>query len=83
MEDAHAKTVDEVQNFFNVDPEKGLTPDQVKRYQAKYGPNGMYNNHNLLFNEHFKYCFDLLIKVYILDIYIILDSSHLYLLKCN
>ncbi|XP_025416384.1 calcium-transporting ATPase sarcoplasmic/endoplasmic reticulum type isoform X3 [Sipha flava] len=39
MEDAHAKTVDEVQNFFNVDPEKGLTPDQIKRNQAKYGPN--------------------------------------------
>ncbi|XP_050437278.1 calcium-transporting ATPase sarcoplasmic/endoplasmic reticulum type isoform X2 [Adelges cooleyi] len=39
MEDAHAKTVDEVGNFFGVDSEKGLTPDQVKRYQAKYGPN--------------------------------------------
>lgn len=42
MEDAHAKTVEEVQNYFGVDPEKGLTLDQVKRYQAKYGPNGMY-----------------------------------------
>lgn len=42
MEDAHAKTVDEVQNFFNVDPEKGLSLDQIKRNQAKYGPNGMY-----------------------------------------
>lgn len=41
MEDAHAKTVEEVQNYFNVDPEKGLTLDQVKRNQAKYGPNGM------------------------------------------
>lgn len=41
MDDAHAKTVDEVQNFFNVDPDKGLTTDQVKRNQAKYGPNGM------------------------------------------
>ncbi|XP_015376120.1 PREDICTED: calcium-transporting ATPase sarcoplasmic/endoplasmic reticulum type isoform X3 [Diuraphis noxia] len=39
MEDAHAKTVDEVQNFFNVDPEKGLSIDQIKRNQAKYGPN--------------------------------------------
>ncbi|XP_025191476.1 calcium-transporting ATPase sarcoplasmic/endoplasmic reticulum type isoform X1 [Melanaphis sacchari] len=39
MEDAHAKTVDEVQNFFNVDPEKGLSLDQIKRNQAKYGPN--------------------------------------------
>lgn len=39
MEDAHAKTVEEVQNFFNVDPEKGLSIDQIKRNQAKYGPN--------------------------------------------
>ncbi|KAL5234552.1 hypothetical protein ACI65C_001962 [Semiaphis heraclei] len=39
MEDAHAKTVVEVQNFFNVDPEKGLSIDQIKRNQAKYGPN--------------------------------------------
>lgn len=44
MEDAHAKTVVEVQNFFNVDPEKGLSIDQIKRNQAKYGPNGMFNN---------------------------------------
>lgn len=41
MEDAHAKTVDEVKNFFNVDSERGLTVDQIKRNQAKYGPNGM------------------------------------------
>lgn len=40
MEDAHAKTAEEVLNHFQTDPEKGLTPDQVKRYQAKYGPNG-------------------------------------------
>jgi Ca2+ transporting ATPase len=39
MEDAHAKTVEEVQNFFNVDPDKGLSIDQIKRNQAKYGPN--------------------------------------------
>ncbi|XP_022182976.1 calcium-transporting ATPase sarcoplasmic/endoplasmic reticulum type isoform X2 [Myzus persicae] len=39
MEDAHAKTVEEIQNFFNVDPEKGLSIDQIKRNQAKYGPN--------------------------------------------
>ncbi|KAK9512209.1 hypothetical protein O3M35_000678 [Rhynocoris fuscipes] len=42
MEDAHCKTVDEVLNYFNVDRERGLTPDQVKRYQEKYGPNGKY-----------------------------------------
>lgn len=40
MEDAHAKTVDEVLNYFGVDPERGLTPDQIKRNQEKYGPNG-------------------------------------------
>lgn len=43
MEDAHAKTTEEVINYFNVDPERGLTPDQVKRNQEKYGPNGESN----------------------------------------
>ena len=40
MEDGHAKTVDEVLNYFSTDPERGLSTDQVKRYQEKYGPNG-------------------------------------------
>lgn len=40
MEDAHIKTVDEVLNYFNTDQERGLTLDQVKKYQEKYGPNG-------------------------------------------
>lgn len=40
MEDGHIKTVEEVVNYFNTDPERGLTPDQVKKYQEKYGPNG-------------------------------------------
>ncbi|KAJ9597778.1 hypothetical protein L9F63_011386, partial [Diploptera punctata] len=39
MEDGHAKTVDEVLNYFSTDPERGLSADQVKRYQEKYGPN--------------------------------------------
>ncbi|XP_049938241.1 calcium-transporting ATPase sarcoplasmic/endoplasmic reticulum type isoform X1 [Schistocerca serialis cubense] len=39
MEDAHVKTVEEVVNYFNVDIDRGLTPDQVKKYQEKYGPN--------------------------------------------
>uniref|UniRef100_A0A1B6E9S2 Calcium-transporting ATPase n=1 Tax=Clastoptera arizonana TaxID=38151 RepID=A0A1B6E9S2_9HEMI len=39
MEDAHVKTVDEVLNHFGVDGEKGLTADQVKRNQEKYGLN--------------------------------------------
>lgn len=49
MEDAHAKTVDEVLNYFGVDPERGLTPDQIKRNQEKYGPNGEYLSHILYF----------------------------------
>lgn len=40
MEDGHCKNVDEVVNFFGVDSEKGLAPDQVKRNQEKYGLNG-------------------------------------------
>jgi len=39
MEDGHSKTTEEVINYFNVDPERGLTLDQVKRNQEKYGPN--------------------------------------------
>lgn len=40
MEDAHIKKVEEVLSYFSVDPERGLTPEQVKKYQEKYGPNG-------------------------------------------
>lgn len=40
MEDAHIKKVEEVLSYFSVDPERGLTPEQVKKYQDKYGPNG-------------------------------------------
>lgn len=40
MEDAHAKKVEEVLSYFSVDQDRGLTPEQVKRYQEKYGPNG-------------------------------------------
>jgi len=39
MEDGHCKTVDEVLQYFCVDKEKGLLPDQIKRNQEKYGPN--------------------------------------------
>lgn len=45
MDDAHVKTVDEVQNYYNVDPEKGLSIDQVRRNQEKYGLNGEYKFH--------------------------------------
>ncbi|XP_055309281.1 calcium-transporting ATPase sarcoplasmic/endoplasmic reticulum type isoform X2 [Sitodiplosis mosellana] len=39
MEDGHAKTVEEVINYFGADSERGLSADQVKRNQEKYGPN--------------------------------------------
>lgn len=42
MEDGHAKTVEEVINYFGTDSERGLSTDQVKRHQEKYGPNGMF-----------------------------------------
>lgn len=34
------KTVDEVVKHFGCDFERGLSLDQVKRNQEKYGPNG-------------------------------------------
>lgn len=40
MELAHTKTAEEVLAYFNTDPERGLTEDQVKRNQEKYGLNG-------------------------------------------
>nr|CAG4638242.1 EOG090X00V6 [Cyclestheria hislopi] len=39
MEDAHTKTWEEVLDHFKADPERGLTQDQVRRNQEKYGPN--------------------------------------------
>ncbi|KAL5288296.1 ATP2A2 family protein [Megaselia abdita] len=39
MEDGWIKTVDEALNFFGTDNERGLTLDQVKKNQAKYGLN--------------------------------------------
>lgn len=40
MEDGHLKTVEETTTFFGTDFERGLSLDQIKRNQAKYGPNG-------------------------------------------
>ncbi|CAB1312094.1 unnamed protein product [Coregonus sp. 'balchen'] len=40
MENAHTKSTAECLAFFGVKLETGLTPDQVKRNLAKYGPNG-------------------------------------------
>lgn len=45
MEDGHIKTVDETLNYFGTDPERGLSLDQIKRNQEKYGPNGEYKFH--------------------------------------
>lgn len=42
MEDGHIKTVEETLNYFGTDPERGLSLDQIKRNQEKYGPNGEY-----------------------------------------
>lgn len=39
MEDAHTKTTDEVLQYFGTNEELGLSLDQVKTFQAKYGPN--------------------------------------------
>uniref|UniRef100_A0A095AUX5 Calcium-transporting ATPase sarcoplasmic/endoplasmic reticulum type n=1 Tax=Schistosoma haematobium TaxID=6185 RepID=A0A095AUX5_SCHHA len=39
METAFSKTVDEVLNHFDSDPETGLSDDQVKKQTAKFGPN--------------------------------------------
>ena len=43
MELAHAKTYEEVLSYFGTDSERGLTEDQVRRNQEKYGLNGLYN----------------------------------------
>lgn len=42
MEDGHSKSVDEVLNYFGTDLERGLSTDQIKRNQEKYGPNGKF-----------------------------------------
>lgn len=39
METAHCKSYQEVLDFFQTDSEKGLTEDQVKKLQDKYGLN--------------------------------------------
>jgi Ca2+ transporting ATPase len=39
MDDGFIKPWEEVASYFGTDPEKGLTADQVKKLQEKYGPN--------------------------------------------
>lgn len=48
MEDGHAKTVEQVLQHFGTDGEKGLTLDQVRDFQKKYGPNGNLIKHYIL-----------------------------------
>lgn len=43
MNDAHAKTCDEVLGFYRVTECKGLSAAQVKEAEAKYGKNGAYD----------------------------------------
>lgn len=47
MEDGHAKTVEQVLQAFGTDPERGLTLDQVRDNQKKYGPNGKFSSYLL------------------------------------
>lgn len=49
MEDAHAKTTEEVLKYFGTNEEVGLSADQVKQFQAKYGPNGESRTQNTFF----------------------------------
>jgi hypothetical protein len=45
MENAHAKTADEICRFFGTGPE-GLTEEQVDELRDKYGYNGSFKNSN-------------------------------------
>lgn len=40
MEDAHTKSIEEVILHFKTDDNSGLSDEQIKQYQEKYGPNG-------------------------------------------
>jgi len=46
MEDGHSKTVEQSLNFFGTDAERGLTIDQIKTNQKKYGLNGEHRRRN-------------------------------------
>ena len=50
MDQAHAKSPEELVRYFGVDPENGLTDQQVKDAQARYGLNGTEAN---FFPVHF------------------------------
>lgn len=40
MDQSWTKSAQEVLDYFGTDGERGLSDDQVKRNQEKYGPNG-------------------------------------------
>lgn len=42
MDLAHTKSWQEVVDHFGTDVERGLSDDLVKKYQDKYGPNGIH-----------------------------------------
>ena len=42
MDLAHTKSVEQVFEFFSVDEKTGLSLDEIKLRQEKYGPNGTY-----------------------------------------
>ena len=42
MDLAHTKSVEQVFEFFGVDEATGLSLDEIKLSQEKYGPNGTY-----------------------------------------
>lgn len=55
MEDGHCKTTEEVLNYFSTDQDKGLSLDQVKRNQEKYGLNGEYRIRIIISNNFLSY----------------------------
>jgi len=67
MENGHAKSSEEVAQFFGVDIEKGLTEDQVKRLREKYGPNELpVEEQKSIWQLIFEQFDDLLVKILLL-----------------
>lgn len=86
MEDGHAKTSEEVLKFFGTNEEVGLSADQVKNFQAKYGPNGKLALN--LFLIVFRSCLSFIIFGALLPsllhfmMFFITKSSHMFALGC-
>ena len=65
MELAHTKSVGQVLEFFSVDESTGLTLDEIKLSQEKYGPNGRYISSiyaPLFFQQSFVVCDEIFLK---------------------